>query len=146
MEVRRPLHSAPYLLRQPSVDSLQSTHLELGNRASTYGISRDAPADVSAFAAMGGDPDRWRGARRGAKIGAVVGALAGVVGFAAILHSTDQAVEENRTPCIPEDACRIQAGPDVGRLFLPIGYLIFAGLGAAGGALVGAGVGAAVGR
>ena len=91
-------------------------------------------------------PNRARGARRGAAIGAIVGAVAGVVGFAAIMHAGDRAVDEARLPCTPETPCQEIEGPNVGRLFLPVAYVISAVTGAAAGALVGAGVGAAAAR
>ena len=108
---------------------------------------RDASAyagpSVRGFEAAG-TPDRWQSARRGAKIGAVVGAVAGVVGFTVILRKADEEVDRSRTPCTPSTPCD-RGGMNVARAFLPVAYLIFAGVGAAGGALVGAGVGAAAG-
>ena len=62
------------------------------------------------------------------------------------MHAGDEAVEAARLPCTPETPCQEVGGPNVGRLFLPLAYLIAAGTGAAAGALVGAGVGAAVAR
>lgn len=117
--------------------------LPAGESARVWDASAYAAADVSGFTAAG-TPDRWQSARRGAKIGAVVGAVAGVVGFTMILREIDEDVDKSRTPFTPSTPCE-RGGMNVAKPFLPIAYLIFAGVSAAAGALVGAGIGAAAG-
>jgi hypothetical protein len=115
-----------------------------GTSARLQGISPHSAPSANALAG-GAAPDRWRSARRGAKVGAAIGAVAGVVGFAVIMHDINRDADRNRTPCAPGEACGRPGGMNVARAFVPVAYLIFAGVGAVSGALVGAGVGAATG-